>query len=71
LEEDGKLCRGEEVCFSSAIEILTGGGVEKPKVGKSSRLSRLNHFTISGEEIISKLSYFKLVSKEEHSIGNF
>jgi hypothetical protein len=59
LEEDGKVYKGDEVSFSLATGILTGGGVSKPKVGKSSILSRLNHFTMLGEEIISKLSSFK------------
>jgi hypothetical protein len=43
---------------------------KKPKVGKSSKLSRLKHLSMSGEEKMSMLSSFKSVSKEEYSIGN-
>jgi hypothetical protein len=35
LEEDGKVYKGDEFSTSLAAEILTGGGVAKPKVGKS------------------------------------
>jgi hypothetical protein len=44
MEEDGKLCKGDEVSNSLAASILTGSGVEKSKLGKSSKLSRLKHF---------------------------
>jgi hypothetical protein len=51
-------------------KVLTKRGVAKPKVGKSSKLSRLKHFSISGEGNISMFSYFNLVSKEEYSTRN-
>jgi hypothetical protein len=35
---------------------LIGGGVGKPKVGQPSKLLGLNHFTISRETRVSKLS---------------
>jgi hypothetical protein len=35
---------------------LIGGGVGKPKVGKSFKLLGLNHFTISREMGVSKIS---------------
>jgi hypothetical protein len=53
-----------------ATKFLTERGVAKPNVGKSSKLSRLKHFSISGEENISMFSYFTSVSKVEYSIVN-
>jgi hypothetical protein len=70
LEEDGKVCKGDEVSTYLAVKFLTESGVVNPKVGKSSKLSRLKHFSMSGEENMSMLSSFKLVSKEEYSTRN-
>jgi hypothetical protein len=70
LEEYGKTYKWDEVSTSLATKNLRGGGVEKPKLGKSSRLSRLKHFSMSGEEGMSMLSSFKSISKEEYSTGN-
>jgi hypothetical protein len=56
LEENGIGFKGKEVSPSLDTTTLTGGGVGKPKVGKSSKLLGLNHFTISGETGVSKLS---------------
>jgi hypothetical protein len=70
LEEDGKFCKGDEVSTSLAEKFLIERGVVKPKVGKSSKLSRLKHFPMSGEEKMSMFCYFNSVSKEEYSTGN-
>jgi hypothetical protein len=67
LEEDGKFYKGDEFSTSLAEKILTGGGVTKPKVGKYSKLLRLKHLSMSGEEKISMISSFKSVSKEDYS----
>jgi hypothetical protein len=48
--------KGKEVYPSLDATSLIGGGVGKPKVGKYSKLLGLNHFTISGEIGVSKLS---------------
>jgi len=48
---------------------LVGGGVVKTKVGNYSKLLGLNHFTISGEIGVSKLSPSKKRLGGEKSIG--
>jgi hypothetical protein len=53
-----------------AANFLTEIGVAKPKVGKYSKLSRLKHFSISGEEKISMFYSFNSISKEDYSTGN-
>jgi hypothetical protein len=61
LEEDGKVYKGDEVSNSLAAKILIERGVAKPKVWKSSKLSRLKHFSMSGEEKVLMFSSFNSV----------
>jgi hypothetical protein len=56
LEDNGIVFKGKEVSPSLVTTLLIGGGVGKPKVGKTSKLLGLNHFTISRETRVSKLS---------------
>ena len=71
MEEDGIGSKGKEVSSSLVTTILIGGGVGRPKVGKTSKLSSLNQLTTLGEARVSKLSSFNFGIKEEHSTGKF
>ena len=62
--------KGDEVSTSLVEKVLTERGVAKPKVGKSSKLSRLKHFSISGKDNISMFYSFNSVSKVEYSTRN-
>jgi hypothetical protein len=71
LEEDGTRCKGDDFSSSLAVEILTRGGVARPKVGKSSRLSNMYLFSMLGETRISKFSSLNSYSNEDYSRGKF
>jgi hypothetical protein len=63
LEEDGKVCKGDEVSTSFTAKVLTKSGVAKPKEGKSSKLSRLKHLSMSREEKMSMFFFFQISFK--------
>jgi hypothetical protein len=52
-----------------AVEIIIGGGVVKPGVGKSSEALGLNHGTISGERGVTRISPSNPRSRGENSTG--
>jgi hypothetical protein len=71
LEEDGIGSKGKEVSSYLVTITLIGGGVGRPKVGKSPRFSSMNQLTTLGEERASKFSSLNLGLKEEYSTGKF
>jgi hypothetical protein len=69
LERDLEGLGEVEVSLYLVVATVIGGGVVKPRVGKSSEVLGLNHGTISGESGVTRISPSSPRLGEENSIG--